>query len=230
MKLITGREAVQTLFSNSDIQKYFEMDVLPLLSAAVFENGSFLTEEQRLSDYLFFVISGQLKVFNYLSNSDILTLRYLNDFHFPHGLIGETDLLWGYPAVSTVQAISQTTALAVHLPRYREILLQDKHFLTIICKKLSLNSQIAILDTVAAHNSIKTRLATLLYHNSSHGVLQGSLLEYQEMLSVSYRHLVRLMNEFCEMGILRKENKKYRIIDEKLLLSMLPDDYFKFEI
>jgi len=52
-----------------------------------------------------------------------------------------------------------------------------------------------------------------------------TLTEIAELLGASYRHLLRTINNLINKGILKKDNYRYEIIDEKMLGNLAIDLY-----
>jgi len=70
----------------------------------------------------------------------------------------------------------------------------------------------AVNDTFNILAPLEARLRAYIAHSQRDGVFRGRLTETAEYLGVSYRHLLRTMNELCARGILEKTSGGYRIL------------------
>ena len=70
----------------------------------------------------------------------------------------------------------------------------------------------AVNDTLNILAPLEARLRAYIARSQREGVFTGRLTETAEYLGVSYRHLLRTMNELCARGILEKTRGGYRIL------------------
>ena len=70
----------------------------------------------------------------------------------------------------------------------------------------------AVNDTFNILAPLEARLRAYIAHSQRQGVFAGRLTETAEYLGVSYRHLLRTMNDLCARGILEKTRGGYRIL------------------
>ncbi|MGL4373871.1 MAG: helix-turn-helix domain-containing protein, partial [Turicibacter sp.] len=61
--------------------------------------------------------------------------------------------------------------------------------------------------------SIEQRLAFYILHSSRQNVFSSNISECANIMRTSYRHLLRILNTFCQNGVLEKQGKDYVILD-----------------
>ncbi len=218
MKKILDPSAKNHLAETTGIANYFSADILPMLEVFYFRSNEFILHEKELSNYLYFLAEGEIKIHTSTGEGKTLAYGYYSDFR----VLGEISCLWGEPAVASVQAHTNCYCFGIHLPRYRELLFSDALFLRYICNIL--RKQLVMYETKASKSQLyltEQRFASLVLQNSKDGILQYSLVTCADLLAVSYRHILRIVKMFCQNGILEKqEHRSYRIADRKKLEAL----------
>lgn len=64
------------------------------------------------------------------------------------------------------------------------------------------------------------RLASFILQNSQNNIFEIKLTNCSDSIGISYRHLLRLMNTLCENKILKKQRRKYQILNIKKLKEL----------
>ena len=77
------------------------------------------------------------------------------------------------------------------------------------------NNYVSALSTDAM-----TRLCFYLLQNENEGIISSPLTDITFAVSISYRHLLRLMNLLVSDGIITKTGRHYTISDRDRLISM----------
>ncbi len=187
-----------------------------LLELFSLNKGDFLINEGECSDYLYFLVSGKLKVFSHSTSGKIMSLNLFNSFE----IIGETGSLWNNPPTASVQASSKAYCIGISM-KHRDILLNDVIFLRYICKNLG--ERLSYMNNTTCINlyePLENRLASFILKTEENGVFSYNLTECAELLCASYRHLLRVINLFCSTNKLIKEGKSYKILDRDYLESI----------
>ena len=70
------------------------------------------------------------------------------------------------------------------------------------------------------YESLESRLASFILKSENNGIFSYNLTECAELLCTSYRHLLRIINLFCNTNKLSKNGKSYKIIDRGYLESI----------
>ena len=210
---VKNKGLLNKYINNTGISKLFSQDMSNLLELFSLNKGDFLINEGECSDYLYFLVSGKLKVFSHSTSGKIMSLTLFNSFE----IIGETCSLWNKPPTASVQAVSKAYCIGISM-KYRDILLNDVVFLRYICKNLG--ERLSYMNNTTCINlyeSLESRLASFILKSEKNGVFSYNLTECAELLCASYRHLLRIINLFCSTNKLIKNGKSYRIIDRDYL-------------
>ena len=210
---VKNKGLLNKYINNTGISKLFSQDMSNLLELFSLNKGDFLINEGECSDYLYFLVSGKLKVFSHSTSGKIMSLTLFNSFE----IIGETCSLWNKPPTASVQAASKAYCIGISM-KYRDLLLNDIIFLRYICQNLG--ERLSYMNNTTCINlyeSLESRLASFILKTEKDGVFSYNLTECAELLCTSYRHLLRIINLFCSTNKLIKNGKSYRIIDRDYL-------------
>lgn len=217
--------------SNSLFNKYvIETKILEIFSNDMhnkmdlfhFKKGDILINEGECSDYLFFLVSGKMKVFSHSSSGKIMFVSHFKSLQ----VLGETCSLWKKPPTATVQATTNGYCIGISLRRYRELLLNDIKFLRYTC--MNLGERLSYMNSntcITMFDSLESRLASFILKNSKDNVFHYNLTECAELLCTSYRHLLRVLNTLCSNGKLNKTGKYYKILDEDYFIKIASSSY-----
>lgn len=202
MKSINDDQLLKKLLKETRISGIFSLDISEIVELFLFKEGEYLIHQGEYSEYLYFLASGRVKVFSTNLSGNIVPFGYYQRFR----VIGEVSLLWGKKPDTSVQAVEKCYCFGINLEKHRHILLNDNSFLRYICKLLcsivkTLDNNMAVLMFMP----LETRLASFILQNTEDGIFQSSLLECSELIATSYRHLLRMMKDFCDRGMLKRE-------------------------
>lgn len=222
MKSINDDQLLKKLLKETRISGIFSLDISEIVELFLFKEDEYLIHQGEYSEYLYFLASGRVKVFSTNLSGNIVPFGYYQRFR----VIGEVSLLWGKKPDTSVQAVEKCYCFGINLEKHRHILLNDNSFLRYICKLLcsivkTLDNNMAVLMFMP----LETRLASFILQNTEDGIFQSSLLECSELIATSYRHLLRMMKDFCDRGMLKKEKQKYLVVDEKKLREIASEPY-----
>lgn len=210
---VKNQELLDKYVDNTGISKLFSQDITNLLELFSLNKGDFLINEGECSDYLYFLVSGKLKVFSHSTSGKIMYLTLFNSFE----IVGETCSLWNKPPTASVQASSKAYCIGISM-KYRDLLLNDVIFLRYICQNLG--ERLSYMNNTTCINlyeSLESRLASFILKTEKDGIFSYNLTECAELLCTSYRHLLRIINLFCSTNKLIKNGKCYKIIDRSYL-------------
>ncbi|MCI9069047.1 cyclic nucleotide-binding domain-containing protein [Clostridium sp.] len=213
---VKNKGLLNKYINNTGISKLFSQDMSNLLELFSLNKGDFLINEGECSDYLYFLVSGKLKVFSHSTSGKIMSLNLFNSFE----IIGETGSLWNNPPTASVQASSKAYCIGISM-KHRDILLNDVIFLRYICKNLG--ERLSYMNNTTCINlyePLENRLASFILKTEENGIFSYNLTECAELLCASYRHLLRVINLFCSTNKLIKEGKSYKILDRDYLESI----------
>lgn len=200
------------------LQNIFEVDISPYVTLREFEPDEFMIQEGECPEYLYYLMEGRAKLFLSQENGKISLINFIEAPCF----IGEMELLDENRLPQGVKAISLCRCYQIEISRCRELLLQDVKFLRYLC---------AFLSEKATQNTnnymrnqsfpLKVRLAEFILKMSVNGYYREPHTEVAEFLGVTYRHLLYVLAQFVEDGILKKIKRGYKVADEEKLIQLL---------
>ncbi|MFW7432744.1 cyclic nucleotide-binding domain-containing protein [Vagococcus carniphilus] len=172
---------------------------------------------------LLIVSSGKAKVCSTAKNGKNLILSY----YLSSGIIGDIEFLTDEPkATTTIIALSPFSCLLVPLKENAAYLKENTPFIKALGKGLTEKLQ------RSAENFLSTslytgeeRLCSYLLNCSYKNYFQDNLKEVADTLGLSYRHLLRLLKQLVEDGLIEKTEDGYFIKEEQALKKRSIDSF-----
>lgn len=169
-----------------------------------FPKDEFMMREGEETDFIYFILIGRVKCFACSKRRDF------GVYFLSKGLIGDAEFITGRAATRTVQAVSEVLCLKLDISKHRHKLMSDMIFLRYVSQQLA--EKLTLADTtpqdMGAELTSEERLFDYLKLVSVDGRVTQSLGEISEIMGVSYRHLIRMMNTLCDEGKLRHGKRK----------------------
>jgi len=209
---------MEQLVEKDLFQEIFDMDIRPYLEVKEFKPDEFIMREGERSEYLYYLTEGRAKLFLSQENGRISLINFIEAPCF----IGEMELLDENRLPQGVRAISLCRCYRIRMSACREELLQDTKFLQYLCRFLSekaTNNTNNYMRNQAY--PLKVRFAEFILKMSVKGYYREPHTEVAEFLGVTYRHLLYVLAQFVEDGLLEKTKRGYRIVDESGLSRMI---------
>lgn len=204
---------LKTYINNTGIANLFSKDMTPYFELFSLAKGDYLITEGQCSEYLYFLVNGKVKVFSHSTSGKVMSLNHFNSFE----IIGEACSLWDKPPTASVQSTSKAYCLGISM-KYKEIILNDVTFLRYMCQNLGERLSYMNNNTcINLYDPLESRLAYFILKTEKDNIFSYNLTECSELLCASYRHLLRVINSFCNSNILSKSGKSYRIINKDFL-------------
>ncbi len=220
MRVITDRDLLLEQIGACGLQERFSAPLADIACLHAFAPGETLIEKGRASDHLYFLTAGKVR----FCLDDDFHRRVSYGWAQAGDPIGEMASLWQDKPLLSAQAAEACLCVAIDLTRHRERLLNDNLFLRYLCRALSRSVGALDLRIVSlARLPAASRVAACILQNARDGRFALSLAECAESASVSYRHLIRIMNRFCAGGLLGKRRQRYFIEDREKLAALVED-------
>ena len=135
-------------------------------------------------------------------------------------LLGEMEIFDMSPTNFSVEALEYSTVIALPLREVRDILLESNRFLRKLCLIIADKERSNSKKLMHAGGfPLENRLADSILRNSNGRIFTIKKVEIAETLSVSYRHLEKVMSDFVNAGYLKKERLVYHIERRDALLE-----------
>lgn len=177
--------------------------------------GETLLRQGEMLDDLYIVQGGTAKVcINSRSGKNLIICYYVSD-----GIFGDVELMSDVRAASTtVIAVSALRVAAVPIGSNEEYLKGDLAFMNVIAAGLA--GKLARSSAAYAASALSTgeeRLCAYILRTEHNGIFADVLSDVAQYVGMSYRHVFRVINSLCAVGILEKTDRGYRILDRDAL-------------
>lgn len=212
--IITNPVKKRKYIEKYKIQDLFSIPIKPYLEVHCYKKGDYICRELDTLANLYFLVEGRAKMYQTHKNGKVSLIHF-----YSHGsILGEIELLGVTKTAHSVQAMVDTVCIQLPLYNCREEVLNDPKFLREIARHLGFKM---LRDTdnliTSQAYTLETRLAAFILFSSTNDVYEEKHTEVSQYLGVSYRHLMRVISDFCNRKLIEKEGNVYRIIGvEKL--------------
>lgn len=217
MHIEKNLEKIRQYLQESDFLSFFSFDIQPFVEIHTFQKKELLCLEGEQFTYLYYLISGKARIFMTHKNGKISLINFVES---PE-IIGELSLVGVESLAKGIEAMEPCICLAVSLEKHRNLLLNDIQFLQHLCRILGFKT-ITRTERFAKSYSFpfENRLAAFILQTDQEGYYLEKHTEASEYLNVSYRHLLFVLNRFCQQKWLFKEGREYRIQDRAQLQKL----------
>jgi CRP-like cAMP-binding protein len=188
----------------------------------IVEPGEFITRQGYPVDNMFCLLEGIVK--GYSTSVDGKNMIYA---FFKRGeILGDIEFFTGCETLGTIQAVTTAKCFILDVRKYRERLMNDMEFLRTSIKKMgeklaraSHNNAINLLQPV------HVRVAAYILTVACGGLFQTSVTDMAELIGASYRHVWRVLQDFCAAKLLKKDGHTYIITDAEALRQLGSEIY-----
>ncbi|HDR7777023.1 transcriptional regulator YeiL [Bacillus cereus group sp. MYBK106-1] len=214
MKVSKNSEEISHYIQTYNFHTLFSFDILPYAELHSFQKNEKICNEGVDVPYLYYLISGKAKIYMSHKNGKTSLINFIQASSF----IGELGLIGVESVTKTVEVIEDCMCLALPLKDCQHLLLQDVIFLQKLCKFIG-EKTITRTESYAKNNSypFENRLAAFILLTEQNNSYTEKHTEASEYLNVSYRHLLYVLNQFCQQNYLKKDGRTYYIQDRNLL-------------
>ncbi|ACJ80986.1 transcriptional regulator YeiL [Bacillus paranthracis] len=214
MKVSKNSEEISHYIQTYNFHTLFSFDILPYAELHSFQKSEKICNEGVDVPYLYYLISGKAKIYMSHKNGKTSLINFIQASSF----IGELGLIGVESITKTVEVIEDCMCLALPLKDCQHLLLQDVIFLQKLCKFIG-EKTITRTESYAKNNSypFENRLAAFILLTEQNNSYTEKHTEASEYLNVSYRHLLYVLNQFCQQNYLKKDGRTYYIQDRNLL-------------
>lgn len=176
---------------------------------------------------LLILLKGNAKVFGAKPSG----LPFLIAQYYKKGVIGEIEFLAKRKTAYGIYAASSLEAIEIPLKTCLPVLLASDEFLSLCGKSVAVRLERAVRGiTVNLSSDAKSRVCSYLASENVNGLFNERLTEVAEALGISYRHLLKVFQELCQSGVLRKSESGYAIVSRRKLDRYVVDRNLNFEI
>ena len=214
MKKKASAQLINEYIEKHQLQQYMDTNLSDIAELHTFRRDDYLIHAEEASDYLYFLVSGNVICFTCTGSERDECFAY----HQAVTMLGEAASLWGKPPLANVKPLCDCVCIAVSLRLYRQTLMNDLRFLQHVCYTLAcrMNNEGQICALV---EPLEMRLAKFILQYSIDNIFTFQLNDCADILNTSYRHLLRVLKKFCSDQILSKTRNGYLIMNRSLLLQ-----------
>ncbi|MBQ6222170.1 MAG: cyclic nucleotide-binding domain-containing protein [Solobacterium sp.] len=167
------------------------------------------------ADTLYYLVKGRCRVSSTDQEGKTFILNIIN----APNLVGEIELITEDVSFS-IETIDSCILIALPYAFYRNLLLNDNTFLLRLCELLTEKEREHALKLAQVSSfPLENRLAAFILENSFNDRLSLKKTIIAQSLGVSYRHLEKVMKDFVEEGILKKDRFVYTITNKIALID-----------
>lgn len=236
MQMIHDRQLLERYVRDNSIQECFSNWGQYDISLERFARGEFLALHDWPSNQIFFRVSGRVRITFVtesgkeflISDPQILAARERNSPRARADIVlGDLEFAGVRPSLN-VEALTELDCVCISVEKNGDLLRGDVKFLTLVMRNLARKLQSNLRLTYSGRNfSAAAKVASFLISSAAGGTLQPNWRAVAELLHISYRQLMRTLTEFCENGLLKREDQPgaYRILDPRRLQLLGSDIY-----
>jgi len=226
MKEIRDRALLDHYLQLHSLQPIFGAHLLPHLALYGFSPGERVCVQGEIAEFLYVLVKGRLKV--HTTSAEGKTLVLLS-FKRPLEVIGDIEYVQGIETLNTVEAVTPVHMIGV---RYEALKQHGKDhvpllqfLLEILTRKFLRKSNSLSFNLM---HPVDVRLASYLLSLSgddtedqfSGEVRSASLVDAANLIGTSYRHVNRVLQQFCAKGLIERDNGRILIRDRDRLREL----------
>ncbi|MEH7373937.1 Crp/Fnr family transcriptional regulator [Neobacillus drentensis] len=224
MKELNDQEQLDAYIQTYQLETIFHEPFIPHLSLYCFEQGELICSQGEASQYLYVLVKGKVKIYTSSPEGNTLILS----FKKPLEVIGDIEYVQGIDIINTVEAVSPVWMIGIHhrwLKKYgsdHAPLLQ--FLLDIITKKFHLKNNSMSFNIMYP---VEVRLASYLlsvsfdeFDSLNKNQLRISIKDAANLIGTSYRHLNRVITQFCEVGLIERNRGSILVKDRNGLRDL----------
>jgi CRP-like cAMP-binding protein len=209
MKEIQDANQLKSYLQTHRLDAIFHEPLFPHLSLFAFDQGELICSQGESAEMLYVLVKGKIKIYTTSAEGRALILS----FKTPLEVIGDIEFIRETDIMNTVEAVSPLHMIGIPNRTLRQYGINHApllHFLLdIITKKFYIKNHTMSLNLL---HPVEVRLASYLLsvsYDESDARFQGqlrtdSLMDAANLIGTSYRHLNRVIRQFCEDGLLER--------------------------
>jgi CRP-like cAMP-binding protein len=224
MKELNDVEQIKSYLYSYKLESVFNEQILPHLSLYRFEQGELICSQGDPSEHLYLLVEGKVKIYTTSAEGKTLILS----FKTPLELIGDIEYVRDIDIINTVEAVSSVCMIGVHhrwLRKYGKDYAPLLQFLLdIITRKFAIKSNSMSFNMMYP---VEVRLASYLLSVSFdksdslfNGQLSINIKDAANLIGTSYRHLNRVIGQFCAEGMIERNKGSILVKDREGLRVM----------
>lgn len=207
------------------ITHVFNEELKPHLSLYSFSQGELICKQGEPPEWMYVLVKGKIKIYTTSAEGRTLILS----FKKPLEVIGDIEFVQGIDILNTVEAITPVTMIGVpfrSLHRHgREDASLMRFLLEILTQKFLVKSTSLSFNLM---HPVEVRLASYLLsvtYDDTDSLFRGQvstvkLVDIANLIGTSYRHLNRIIRQFCTEGLIERDRGYIRIKNQEGLRAI----------
>jgi CRP-like cAMP-binding protein len=207
------------------LESIFNDEIMPYLSLNHFEKGEFIFSQGEPAQYLYVLVKGKIKIYTTSAEGKTLILS----FKTPLEVVGDIEYVQEINTINTVEAVSTVHMIGIRYTILKRFVKDYSPFLNFILKNITEKFYLKTISmSLNIMSSVEVRLASYLLsvtsdenEQSLHGQLSTtSLTDTANLIGTSYRHLNRVIHQFCADGLVERSKGLILIKDRDRLKDL----------
>ncbi|UPM54099.1 Crp/Fnr family transcriptional regulator [Gottfriedia acidiceleris] len=225
MKVTSDLAQINQFLAELHIEEVFNNDLKAYMTLHRFMQGELICSQGDLPQTLFVLVKGKVKVYTTTAEGKTLILS----FKKPLELIGDIEYVRGSNYINTVEAVSAVEMIAIDY-RWLKKFAKDyapflQFLLDIITEKFHIKSNAMSFNLMYP---VEVRLASYLLsvsYDETNSLLNDhlntiNLKDAANLIGTSYRHVNRVIQQFCKDDLVERKNGGI-LIKDRAGLSVL---------
>ncbi|MDR7073106.1 Crp/Fnr family transcriptional regulator [Fictibacillus barbaricus] len=218
MKELRNRELINNYIRINQIELILNEEIMPYLTIYSFDQGELICSQGEPAENLYILVKGKVKIFTTSTEGKTLILS----FKTPMDVIGDIEYVQNTDIVNTVEAVSSVHMIGIHHRWLKKYVNDHPPFLQFLLKIIT--NKFFIKSNSMSFNllyPVEVRLASYLLSSSfdeSDSLYKGQLSinskDAANLIGTSYRHLNRVIQQFCTQGLIER-NKGYILVKNR---------------
>jgi CRP-like cAMP-binding protein len=207
------------------LESIFNDEIMPYLSLNHFEKGEFIFSQGEPAQYLYVLVKGKIKIYTTSAEGKTLILS----FKTPLEVVGDIEYVQEINTINTVEAVSTVHMIGIRYAILKRFVKDYSPFLNFILKNITEKFYLKTISmSLNIMSSVEVRLASYLLSVTSDENEQSligqlsttSLTDTANLIGTSYRHLNRVIHQFCADGLVERSKGLILIKDRARLKDL----------
>jgi CRP-like cAMP-binding protein len=225
MREIIDRGKLESYIKRHQIDRIFTEQLLQHLTLYWFDKGELICSQGDPAQYLYILVEGKIKIYTNSPEGKTLILSFKTQLE----VIGDLEYVQGIDFINTVEAVSSVMMIGVQhrwLKQYgRDHAPLLNFLLEIITKKFHLKNKSMSFNILYP---VEVRLASYLLSISfEESELITSIKDAASLIGTSYRHLNRVITQFCNEGLIERNRGFIVVKDIEGLRKLAGDNIYE---
>lgn len=208
------------------LESVFHQKLISHVSLWRYEQGKLVCSKGDKREYLYLLVKGKLKIFTTTKEGKTFILS----FKHPLEAIGDIEYVQQTDMVNTVEAVTEVHMLRVSHQALMRHAKDDPRVLNFLLKGIT-NKFYTKSNDLSFHllYPVEVRLASYLLSvvTSDESASALRLTDAASLIGTSYRHINRVIQQFCEKGLIERRRGNITISDRKGLLEIAEHNIYE---